>query len=474
MGNLQCASFPESKKTIDNMENYFSKKIKSNNIIINKIANEYYKIKQEAFKEYNDNDTISISSSFKNLVYIPCFNQQKRNFFMWSKILFDEKSNDDIEILLHDKLTKVNNSNPKLLKELVFMEPPSSIRMYTWLAIANLYCLEDISSQYINYTSLLNEEINAKTELQIKKDLNRTYTITEHDTIDNQKKLYNILKAYSIQDKEIGYCQGMNFIAKFILEVTDFSEKESYVLFSYVLSEIRGFYYDKFPLLNAYSFIFDKIFTKLFPKIKNHFLNLEIPQELWVDKWIQTLFTMNLPYDITCRIWDCLFVYGFQFIIAIVFSLIGYYEKALLSYKDSSDVIIFMKEILYPQDTIEVSKTLASSKTINIDKVIEEAKTIYIENNINDKYHVYKSEYEKMNGISLLKLKKSFNSISLKSTKVSTIVDNDDDSNSIKKVLSIVSFDTDSLDGEELNTSENVHLKDKVHSHVLQCYHNKK
>ena len=44
----------------------------------------------------------------------------------------------------------------------------------------------------------------------------------------------------------------------------------------------------------------------------------------------------------------------------------------------------------------------------------------------------------------------------------------------VKKVLSIVSFDTDSLDGEELNTSENVHLKDKVHSHVLQCYHNKK
>ena len=107
MGNLQCASFPESKKTIDNMESYFSKKIKSKDIIIQKIANEYYKIKQETFKEYNDYDTVSISSSFKNLVYIPSFNQKKRNFFMWSKILFDEKSNDDIEILLHDKLAKI-------------------------------------------------------------------------------------------------------------------------------------------------------------------------------------------------------------------------------------------------------------------------------------------------------------------------------------------------------------------------------
>ena len=472
MGNLQCASFPESKKTIDNMESYFSKKIKSKDIIIQKIANEYYKIKQEAFKEYNDYDTVSISSSFKNLVYIPSFNQQKRNFFMWSKILFDEKSNDDIEILLHDKLTKINNTNPKLLKDLVFMEPPSSIRIYTWLALANLYCLEEIATQYINYTSLLNEEIDAKTEQQIRKDLNRTYTITEHDTVENQQKLYNILKAYSIQDKEIGYCQGMNFIAKFILEVTDFAEKESYVIFSYVLSEIRGFYYDKFPLLNAYSFIFDKILTKQFPKIRSHFMTLEIPQELWVDKWIQTLFTMNLPYDITCRIWDCLFVYGFPFIIAIVLSIIGYYEKTLLSYKDSSDVIIFLKEILYPQDIVEVSKANALSKTINIDKVIEEAKTIYIENNINDKFLVYTTEYESTKGISLFKLKKSFNSISLKLTKVSTI-DNDEDSNSIQKVLSIVTFDTDSLDGDELNTSENVHLKNKVYSHVLQCYHNK-
>ena len=201
-------------------------------------------------------------------------------------------------------------------------------------------------------------------------------------------------------------------------------------------------------------------------------MTLEIPQELWVDKWIQTLFTMNLPYDITCRIWDCLFVYGFPFIIAIVLSIIGYYKKTLLSYKDSSDVIIFLKEILYPQDIVEVSKANALSKTINIEKVIEEAKTIYIENNINDKFLIYTTEYESTKGISLFKLKKSFNSISLKSTKVSTI-DNDEDSNSIQKVLSIVTFDTDSLDGDELNTSENVHLKNKVYSHVLQCYHNK-
>ena len=135
-------------------------------------------------------------------------------------------------------------------------------------------------------------------------------------------------------------------------------------------------------------------------------------------------------------------------------------------------MIIFLKEILYPQDIVEVSKANALSKTINIDKVIEEAKTIYIENNISDKFLVYTTEYESTKGILLFKLKKSFNSISLKSTKVSTI-DNDEDSNSIQKVLSIVTFDTDSLDGDELNTSENVHLKNKVYSHVLQCYHNK-
>ena len=97
----------------------------------------------------------------------------------------------------------------------------------------------------------------------------------------------------------------MNFIAKFILEVTDFAEKESYVIFSYVLSEIRGFYYDKFPLLNAYSFIFDKILTKQFPKIRSHFMTLEIPQEHWVDKWIQTLFTMRLSICIWFSVHYC-------------------------------------------------------------------------------------------------------------------------------------------------------------------------
>lgn len=37
------------------------------------------------------------------------------------------------------------------------------------------------------------------------------------EATSGQNRLYNILKAYTEYDPEIGYCQGMNFIAALLL-----------------------------------------------------------------------------------------------------------------------------------------------------------------------------------------------------------------------------------------------------------------
>ena len=62
----------------------------------------------------------------------------------------------------------------------------------------------------------------ANLSFEISKDLCRTdlgNSAYERDMGDNNP-LYNVLMAYGLFDKEVGYCQGMNIVASWILKYT--------------------------------------------------------------------------------------------------------------------------------------------------------------------------------------------------------------------------------------------------------------
>ena len=149
-----------------------------------------------------------------------------------------------------EKIKKARKN--KKFKELVALGCPECIRSIAWMICANIPVNRDSKL----YEEFLNEDIDSKTEEQIKKDLNRTYFQNESYTDDQIKKLYNILKVFSLQDKEIGYCQGMNFITKFILKVTNYNEIDTFYLISYLFGEIRGYFTEEFPLLKVNIHIF--------------------------------------------------------------------------------------------------------------------------------------------------------------------------------------------------------------------------
>ena len=98
-----------------------------------------------------------------------------------------------------------------------------------------------------------------------------------------EKPLLRILKVIALIDKELSYCQGMNFIVGFLLFITNGNEIDSFIaLLSKTYNNkygIRGFFTNKFPLLQFYIWIFHKEFSKKFSKIYNLFSNLEIQNE---------------------------------------------------------------------------------------------------------------------------------------------------------------------------------------------------
>jgi hypothetical protein len=101
---------------------------------------------------------------------------------------------------------------------------PNNIRGLVWKFLSNS---KNISINHDKgfYDSLL-EIKNKEVEMQIRKDIERTFSLKEssnninlnsNKTIELKQKLFNILKAYAIYDPQVGYCQGTNFIAMVLL-----------------------------------------------------------------------------------------------------------------------------------------------------------------------------------------------------------------------------------------------------------------
>jgi hypothetical protein len=274
--------------------------------------------------------------------------------------------------------------------------PPESYRWVSWLICSNVP--EDRSEDLFNH--YLKEPIEDNIDIQIKKDLNRTLSeIYDMNPQDSQNSLYRLLRTFSSIDKTVSYCQGMNFIAGFLLLLSDFNEVDCFYMLLNLFSEtftenfgIRGFFTEDFPLLKAYLYAFDFFFAKKFPTLHKHFKNLEIPDEVWIAKWFQTLYTICLPLNILVRFWDCLFSSGLEFLISFSLGLVQQLEKDLLKLEDAFDVIDFFKK-MGPFFTTTTSKI-----HLNIEEVIQNAKRLNItRSNI---YELIK-EYEYKNSMSL-------------------------------------------------------------------------
>ncbi|TRZ06430.1 hypothetical protein HGM15179_020677 [Zosterops borbonicus] len=102
----------------------------------------------------------------------------------------------------------------KLLKELIRKGIPHHFRAIVW----QLLCSAAELPLKAQYSELL--RMSSPCERLIRRDIARTYP--EHDFFKGQDSLgqevlFNVMKAYSLVDREVGYCQGSAFIVGLLL-----------------------------------------------------------------------------------------------------------------------------------------------------------------------------------------------------------------------------------------------------------------
>uniref|UniRef100_A0A6B2L4B7 Rab-GAP TBC domain-containing protein n=1 Tax=Arcella intermedia TaxID=1963864 RepID=A0A6B2L4B7_9EUKA len=181
------------------------------------------------------------------------------------------------------------------------------------------------------YNNLKNQPVNPKVLMDIEKDLPRTFPL--HPVFISKEgtdALRRILLAFSIRHPQIGYTQGMNFLAGFLLLLME-EELAFKVLIIIVEYFIPQYYMTDMPGLHADQMVLAILVRDELPRLHQHLQSLQLDLGVITYRWFLCLFINTLPYSTVLRIWDILFCKGTSTIIITAFALLKLMEDKLCS-----------------------------------------------------------------------------------------------------------------------------------------------
>ena len=156
----------------------------------------------------------------------------------------------------------------------------------------------------------------SEAEMEIIRDISRTFPshifFRERHGL-GQRSLYNILKAYSVYDRQVGYVQGMGFIAGVLLLYM--SEEDAFwvlvaLLKGAVHEPIEGLYREGLPLLQLYFYQFEGLVKQHLPKLALHMEQESIHMSMYASQWFITICAHSFSFGLVVRVWDVMILVG--------------------------------------------------------------------------------------------------------------------------------------------------------------------
>ncbi|OQR83319.1 hypothetical protein ACHHYP_14835 [Achlya hypogyna] len=197
--------------------------------------------------------------------------------------------------------------------------------------------------------STLTEQLIADNERNIKLvKLDMPRTFGSHPAFQpgaiGSQKTYEVLEAYTCYRPDLGYVQGMSYLAAILcLHMDSFSAFKAMVsllstrlLFDmYRLEEDRTFHYLR---------VYDTVLQHELPALHAHFEDIGMDAKMYVVDWAFTLFTRCVPLEVVLRIWDCYILLGTPYFFQACMGLLILFEEQLLA-MDLGDAMRFLHDI---------------------------------------------------------------------------------------------------------------------------------
>lgn len=228
----------------------------------------------------------------------------------------------------------VSNLNANELKRNLAQGIPECLRGDMWALISKANRYLERSDQF-TYLRLFSQD-DIGNETQIKKDIHRTFPehiMFKSEESYGQKGLLNILKAYSQFDTEIGYCQGMGFIAGILL-MHMHSEELAFWAFVGVMDNKnwRRIYEVHTPKLFELLAVLTDDIKIILPRVYQHLQNYEFEFSIFA-RYFLTICSYKVPLKLAVRIMDVFLLEGEDKLIKIIIKLLYLKQLKILTLK---------------------------------------------------------------------------------------------------------------------------------------------
>ena len=181
---------------------------------------------------------------------------------------------------------------------------PPSIRPKAWLYLCGAIALQKDEKVY----KLLCKQKGEKRWLDdIEKDLSRNFPT--HELFGGefghigQRELFHVLKAYSVYNPMVGYCQAQAPIAALLLMSMP-SEKAFWCLQSICDQILKGYYAEGMKAIQIEGNILMGLLRKVSPAVHEHMIQQEVDPILFMQEWFLCAYSRTLPWSSVLRIWD--------------------------------------------------------------------------------------------------------------------------------------------------------------------------
>lgn len=233
----------------------------------------------------------------------------------------------------------------KCFRALIVRGIPDHFRRDVWLMMANI---ENIGELYDTYKQCLKKKYESEDEIKL--DVPRTFPNVEGFCESDDrllKSLFKVVKAYSIYDADVGYCQGVASLAGLLL--MKMNERDSFAMLVTLMFKygLRKLYKPEMSQFKVVVHQFDGILKRTLPNICNYFKLLEFSTSIICSHFL-TLACNILPLAVVFNVIDLVLLDGFKIVPKVFLAILKLNEGKLLHFRMEQLLAFFhhdLKEI---------------------------------------------------------------------------------------------------------------------------------
>lgn len=186
-----------------------------------------------------------------------------------------------------------------------------------------------------------------------------------------QMDLYNILKAFCLFRKDIGYCNGMQLVAAILLMFN--TQQQVFWILVGITDNSQKYGMDNLwrygnPDLPLRLYQLDRFIKKILPKIHKHFIQYQFiynnnkNNNIFSKCFLSIFLSTNMRFDCLVRIYDLFLNEGIKTIFRMIIGYLKYFESEILKCNDKNEIMEILSYNWSKLNTDQFFKVCFSSK----------------------------------------------------------------------------------------------------------------